>query len=590
VNRGSYFVIMGAIIVPTVTNITVLKNMMNFSPRSILSISLSGEGGQMPMGSCTIHTRTNVQDFFKINDVLMVIKRAGSAAEIAQAVAALSYMGGIRYNDSTAQAKLLAMVSAGYLPVFMGATAGFHSVWVSNANYTGYEYIVSAYDFTAYLNNTVMNLTINDEPKVRYNASMIAEKLRKSNSAYIGEKTINNKHVETLVGRQAFINSGIDLFLNHEKQYKGYKNNLNLTPRDILPGAEGNQFDVSRMAEAGLIKQCATFKVPSSFEAKQEAVPYKLLESLFRVGMVTDSNRIDNLNWIHILENLAPAPFYESFVREDTGEFVCRRAGWINKKMGAVRQKYQNPSLPIYAPLNNMIDYEKLSGLKYGSTPLVNTPGQYQFNPSKLGSVSFDLGEQNQLRFGKSKISQDYSLFRSVHTMFSKGSPSLENRDNAFVFSDLFFSDKHYTDDVYPLKSNSNISYDDDELRTRAETTAEKMMSWFAKYYYGMNYALWVGFSTYFVAPLGAPMQLTVPATQASVYGTAVTGLAAIEVATRNSGIFSGSTDAFTSFEALSSYPILGKTLSVAVREDGSYQEEYHLLLGHTAPGFRLDQ
>lgn len=576
---SNYIVIMNNIVVPSVVGIEVKKNMINVNPRGILDIHLNGS--EFMPGTAVIRTKTNVEDFFRINTPLIVGKRITTDSELAQALHVLSYMNTMRYSDSKAQAKLLACIAAGVLPVFMGVCSTFQTSYQGAGEFAGYDFLIGGTDYGTFLAQPYGNLDIDIHNDI----------IKKIPAQYTDDvATRGGIQSRYYVGRQPFVCTAVNEFIQRLPMYQEFRRSTAGAVRilqDLAVTAITGTEPID-LATLMLLKQASGLKVPvERFESTTEAIKVPDLETLMTFGIPPSDEIIQaqvrqgelarpyNMNWAFLLGLITPDTFYETFVREDTGEFVFRRASWMGDRLLS-KQKFQNPVPHIILPEHSISTYQKLWGGKMGEVPQSMVFGTLRMAVGNGLVTQTAIGEDNRAKFGDRTYEVD--PFNGLHSMteYDNGTVSgqLANPDNALTFTDVFCASRYYDtrSDGLPV---SDINISGGRLQpSRLNDHAQRMMSWICKYYHSYPYVTWVGFNSYFMAPLGAMARPAFKPTAASAAGVLNAAGAGISP--------------FASIEALSLQRIVGKVLSVGLREDGSYSEEYFLLLGNAGTGLSM--
>jgi hypothetical protein len=574
---------MNNIIVDNVVEVEVKKNMMNINPRGIIDTHLDGK--EFMPGTAIVRTTSNIEDFFRLNTPFIIANKVTDSNQIAASLAALSYMPLTKYNEKVAGVKLMATVGAGFLPIFIGVCAGLQTVFVNSADYVGYEYIIGAFDLSLFLMQPYNNQPVNFVAKKIIDPSSFPDPPKYSVPKEYMDHTSSNGMVDIpMVGRQPFVCTAIAEFLDKCPQYRSYVKNttspLKMVTDTLTPLVSGTEpMDIPKIIG---LKQSALLKVPiEKFEAQTEAVPVTFLESVTRFGVsgrFAPSTPVpENLNWHYLLGVITPGPFYETFIREDTGEFVFRRAGWINNKGGFPRQKFQNPPVPIIIPRHSVMTHQKLWGGKMGENALISAFGEFSVNLHQYVATG-RIGPQNIDKFGTSSLTS--RPFDNVDSFSNDGNINMGTRNNPLTFTDVFCASDYFklSDELktFSWGAKTGLLPGPPRLRKRYTDNLPKMLSWIAKYQHTYPFVMFLGFNNYFMAPLGAPLSLPLAASPASLAGL--------------TSIASAANNPFVSLEAASSYRIIGKIYKKSMRKDGSFSEEYYLLLGNTVPGFVMNK
>lgn len=572
----SYIVVMGNITVPNITEISFRNNLFTYNPRGLIAPHLDGYN-RIP-AVATVRTRTNVEDFYRFNAPLIIFKKIKGIDEKKQALLTLGYMFNTTYNDNAAALAMGTLIGLGYLPVFLGVCQSFTAAMGNSAEAMGYEYLIGASDLSEFFNFPFKNIN-----KAKNTHGLNFKDFRDNlvsgtlSGKYVGKIKTNIGNGEEVLGRAPFLCEMLNTILEGLPAYQEYKKQVQYPifsdfqtavaqlGQDALVGGIAGSEDYTALLAA---KAVATIKIPrGKYESDDsaEAIKTYTLEST----LTTLANAVgENLNFKEVLQAMTPHIFYEVGFREDTGEFFYRRSGAAGAK-----QSFQNPFLPASViPVGSIVEYQKIWGGKLGETVASQVHGQTQLDIKHFAPY-VQLGEQNLKKFGSSQFRQN--MFGQLNTFFY----DIENPVKLKNTEEFCGDSRHYRikagDDITP-RTGTNRSFTSLTGVRRGESLpfVQNMANYTSKYNHAFPYIIWIGCSTYFMAPLGASVQPLIFPHTASALGL-------------SSGRLSVTRDAFTSIEALNSYRIAGKALQVTFRSDGAYDEKYYLALTHAGQGFQ---
>jgi len=600
---GDYVVSMGDIIIPNVVEITMLKNMINMNPRGIIDVDLWADiaSGFMP-GICVIKTRTNVEDYFRYNTPFCVIKKIQGRGEVLNFItASLSYLSKVKYFGKTVGAtkdgqklydSFVKLLAFGYISVFIGVVKTFHQATSSSGNNAGYEFIIGAQDLGSFLefpfvNKTAINTkTQSGNRKIDVipafystpdpnDAIWTCKRMEIGvHSKKFSARLMNNGIGEDVVGRTPFIHSILQYNLDNSPQYEDYYKKLSILSLKPIVGLSSTP-EADEIGALYLMKSLGELKVPISGEHQNSTIPAEAIPEHI-AQQITETNIHPNTSISNIIRDITPKYFYETFVREDTGEFIFRRANWYgDKNFLQIRQSFQNPITPIVPPWGSLVTYQKLYGGKMGENAAykVGTITQFGFADVITGFAS----DKNFSKFGQ-KINRDFEIFPNpnCHTYNAKSTTFID-KSNGNPINNLQTTWQFFGSDYYKINDNlvswTGISKPDSP--TPKEAAGKRMINWMSKYLHSHNYYLWMGFSTYFIAPIGSVVFIpSLPLI--NQHAPSLVPLPAL-----------GDATTMTSGEESGYYRIVGKCLKVAYREDGSYSEEYNILCANCGLGMK---
>lgn len=572
-SRSDHIVIMNNVVVPGIVDIEVSKNMINDNARGISDIELDGKNTLS--GNAKIFTTVNVEDFYETGAPLIVLRRIGSEGQL-QSAAAYSYMAQMDYGDGGNSAAILAsMIAAGYTPVFVGMCASYHSGYSNSNENSMYSHMINGFDFLVLLYDSYSSVENNTSFEDVY-----SRLFKKHGNKYIKTSDKSNKATEnyngvTYIAKQPFLNTFIKMFAERSPKYAGFLSKISSGALNNVKTGFANKLNAIDIAKVMTFRSFAKFKVPLNFEDDVEFVRGASLHYMMSSGT---EKRVVTRRPSELLPLLTAVPFYELFVREDTGEFVYRRSSALSPRGGIVRskQRYQNAGLPIIPPLQNIIGYEKLLGGKLGNVPLLQVAGEISTGLGNT-SLSTSLGTEQRRKFGSDILRLDDN-FSGIETL----DDDVEGNTGQFCSSDYFVSKSGISkllDIDTQFQRLYSASFDE-----KKKTERRKMLTYMTKYYYTLPYAIWITFSTYFAAPIGSVINLSgIKPSPASAFGAVSQ---AVDV---GRSIVNSPMSKFESQENAHLYRIVGKSYKASYRRDGEYTERYSLWLGNVAQGLAVD-
>jgi hypothetical protein len=595
---GDYIVGMGQIIVPNVTEISIMKNLINMNPRGAIDTELWAEN--LIPGVCFVRTSSNVEDWYRYNAPFFVLKKiSGGTEAIGFLSEAFTHLRNTKYYENFS-AGLMSLISLGYMPVFIGATRAFQQQTSTGGTGFGYDCLISAHDLTTFLMMPFQDISSNYIIPFEHNATNNLQKTIMSNErmsegvikkSFIGNLYLNNAGngpFKRVVGRGPFVTSLCQFAMDNNAAYKSYLKQLN-TSFSTLIGALTKP-DVDEVAALIAMKSLGRLKVAISGEHQTSArgamdsenAEAILVDDVKHVYVSSGGQGRYNKGFNELLANLTPKYFYETFVREDIGEFVFRRASWIPAQnfsiLGRQRQPFQNPS-PIVIPWGSLIAFQKLYGGKINEVLGDRIAGNMIIDAG-ADTLASRVGDKNIEKFG-GKLIKGEDIFHEISTINYDPKSTINigggNTSKAMLNVTLDFCGKEYfntgnvlTDDLF---ANKNL------ISSEKFNSMSRMSSWITKFNHSYNYFTWLGFSTYFMAPIGASIIIPSIVPGQTVHPPSIA-----------SPIQPLLQPGFTSPEYRYQYRICGKGLKVSYRYDGAYTEEYYLLCSNSGLGFDISK
>jgi len=177
--------------------------------------------------SCVIRTKSNVEDYFRMNSPLVVLKKIGkSPAEVANALAVYGYLGATKWHGDAITSniavygQMATLIVMGYIPVFLGVTRSFHTAASTSADSATYEHIIAGQDLQTFMHNRfdfdqVNFEMIGEEDDAIKNNSYIEKANIIPHNPYSSTSIVKRKYVP----RQKFTNATVAYLLDKNIQY-----------------------------------------------------------------------------------------------------------------------------------------------------------------------------------------------------------------------------------------------------------------------------------------------------------------------------------------------------------------------------------
>lgn len=606
VRDNDYVVILGNVIVPVVTEITMMKNLLNDNPRGVIDVSLAGT---VPPGYLIVKTKTNIEDFFRLNIPLILLKKLPTQGSMAAEsnlfdIAAYAHLTYTKYYDFQ-NITFAPIIALGYLPVFVGVAKSYHTVYGNSGDSVDYINILSGLDLGSFLYEPVSSLPSKKFGKKDPDPDDTNKWMFRSPEAGI-ESVVSNPNFNNIsrgkmssaadaVARQEFTNATVAWLLSLMPQYKKYLNTGLGTVGGVASAAySGFTSDEITSALLPLLsKGILGLKVPKDAEPIQEAIPLHSIESNFQRIIdgdnIVTSQESENANGTiaDLIKQLCPNFLYESFVREDTGEFVFRRASWMpTAKLSSlgVKQIFLNPRLPVVMPTKSIKVYQKVYGGRLGEVvgDEVYTRVGFVIDQDKM---EYQMGPKNRQKFG-SALFYDPWIFgthSNIHT-FREDELVQQYGLKKLVNSSEFYADQYYkiADTLKPTSDKNpfeTFSQSNKGGAKKIKEASDNIATWIGKYHHSVGAMIWLGYSTYFPCPLGSTVAWPIAGIPANTLSQGLNSLQNLV-----------GKDPFVSYEFLTTYRIIAKSLKIQYRYDGSYTEDYNLLLGNALTGMEMSK